>query len=443
LRTNKPLNTPTMIEIVVIITAIVLFSWQAWLLVDKQVYLKLNGWVWFWAVLAGWQMLVTKLLRLPIAPGKWIDFTYVPIWVVVFTLPAAFSMLVLVFFTILIYSIFPAQFSCRKNLWTYAFHLSYQIILFYATIQGFWLVMNNVSWSIGGLSLTGTAAMFASMFALMFTDTLLGGSIQISQGQQHVWTEWKRDYIRITLVQTLLSSLAMLFTVLYLTGHPIQLTVVYIFFLMAIVIMCRTSFRQNDYMGLMRSMIALVELKDTYTKNHSESVGHYSMVLGQMLGFPASRLQSLSIAAQLHDVGKIGISDEVLKKEGPLTDEQYNEMKKHAAFGERVLQPIESLKHEAYVVGRHHEHMDGKGYPYRALIDKIPIEARIIGIADAYHAMISHRPYRRGLGVEEAIRRLEEGKGKQFDSKLVDLFIKYAKNPGKHTYRFRPFCLVH
>jgi HD-GYP domain-containing protein (c-di-GMP phosphodiesterase class II) len=196
-------------------------------------------------------------------------------------------------------------------------------------------------------------------------------------------------------------------------------------------------------MGLMRSMIALVELKDTYTKNHSESVGHYSMVLGQMLGFPAARLQSLNIAAQLHDVGKIGIVDEVLKKEGPLSNEEYAIMKQHAGFGEKVLQPIQSLKHEAFIIGRHHEHMDGKGYPYQAVMEHIPIEARIIGIADAYHAMISHRPYRRGLGVDEAIRRLQEGKGKQFDPKLVDLFVEYARNPGRHTYRFRPFCLVH
>lgn len=454
MQTNRKINTsfrkqkktgksPVLIEVLVILVALVIWGWQVWLFLDKQIYLDLSGWTWFWALLAGGQMLVTKMLRLPIAPGKWIDFTYVPIWVVVFTLDPVFAMFILVFFTILIYGLFPAQFSCRKNLWTYAFHLSYQTILFYAMIQGFWLIMNHVSWSIGDLSLTTTVAMFASMFALMFTDTLLGSGIQISQGQKYVFTEWKRDYIRITLVQTMLSTLAMLFTALYMTGHPIQLTVVYIFFLLAVLILYRSSFRQDDYMGLMRSMMALVELKDTYTKNHSESVGHYSMVLGQMLGFPASKLQSLNIAAQLHDVGKIGIADEVLKKAGPLTDDEYNQMKQHANFGEQVLEPIHSLKHEAYVIGRHHEHIDGKGYPYEISMENIPVEARIIGIADAYHAMISHRPYRRGLGVEEAIRRLEEAKGKQFDEKLVHLFVEYAKNPGKHTYRFRPFCLVH
>jgi HD-GYP domain-containing protein (c-di-GMP phosphodiesterase class II) len=304
-------------------------------------------------------------------------------------------------------------------------------------------VADNIQISIGGLSITKTLAMFASMFGLMFTDTLLGGWIQTLDGQKKAWQEWKRDYLRITLLQTLLSTIAMLFTVLYATGHPFQLGTVYGFFLLGIWVMYRASFRQDNFMGIMRSMINMVEIKDTYTKNHSESVGHYSVILGQMLGLPASRLESLRIAAQLHDVGKIGIPDHILKKEGPLSDEEYELMKTHPTLGEKVLFPIQSLRREAEIIGKHHEHLNGSGYPYQARGSDIPLEARIITIADSYHAMISHRPYRRGLGVKEAVKRLQASKGTQFDPQLVDLFCEYAESPTKHAYRFRPFCLVH
>ncbi len=184
----------------------------------------------------------------------------------------------------------------------------------------------------------------------------------------------------------------MLYTVLYVTHHPIQLAVIYGFFMMGVVVLYRSSLRQDDFM-------CLVELKDTYTKNHSVSVGHYSVILGQMLGLSAAQIQRLSIVAQLHDVGKIGIPDEVLKKQSSLSEEEYAIIKNHAAYGEQVLQPLQSMKLESEIIGRHHERIDGKGYPYQAKMDEISLESRIISITDAYHAIISHRPYQRGLGV--------------------------------------------
>ncbi|HEY0826872.1 MAG TPA: hypothetical protein VGE40_02160, partial [Bacilli bacterium] len=209
----------------------------------------ISWWTFGWGILAGSQMLVTKAMRFPLAPGKWIDFTYVPIWVLSFTLPAYYSLLLLILFSMIIYIVFPNQFSCRKTVGAYVFHLSYQTLLFFVTIQCFWLARDYFSvaaW--GGLSLTGTIAMFASMFGLMFTDTFLGGLIQKLEGQRNVGAEWSKDYGRITLVQTLLSSLAMLFAVLYGEAHYIQLAVIYGFFLLAIGIMHRATFRQEDYM---------------------------------------------------------------------------------------------------------------------------------------------------------------------------------------------------
>lgn len=125
-----------------------------------------------------------------------------------------------------------------------------------------------------------------------------------------------------------------------------------------------------------------------------------------------------------------------------MTDDEFAIMKTHAQLGEKVLLPIRSLQREAFIIGRHHE-LNGKGYPYQLKGNDIPLEARIIAIADAYHAMISTRPYRKGMSADEAAKRLQQSKGQQFDIQLVELFCEYVKAPGKHTYRFRPFCLVH
>jgi len=388
-------------------------------------------------------MLVTKYLRVPIAPGKWFDFTYVPIWVLVFTLPPLLAFLNLIVYSVIIYVIYGRQFTCRKTLFTYVFHFSYQIILFFMTIQGFWVIKDNFSFHVGSLALTSTVAMFASMFALMFSDTLLGGLIQKFEGQSNVWREWKTDYLRITAIQTLLSTIAMLFAVLYAGSHYVQLPVAYVFFLLGIYVMYRNSFRSNDYLSLLRSMINMVEIKDTYTKNHSESVGFYSVVLGQMAGLSANRLERLKIAAQLHDIGKVGIPDRILKKEGPLNAEEYDIMKTHAELGEKVLEPITSLQREGEIIAKHHERLNGKGYPLGIAAANIPLEAKIIAIADSYHAMISNRPYHHGVNAEEAAKRLRDSSGSHFDPSLVELFCLYIESPSKHKFRFRPFCLVH
>jgi hypothetical protein len=395
-QSKKPSKNQTIkaYELAVIILAIILITYE--FAVDAHPFNILNkpSIIAFivWGIIAGSQMLVTKRLRVPIAPGKWYDFTYVPMWVLIFTLPSFLSFSVLIVYTIAIYLLFGQQFYCRKSVPAYLFHLSYQIVLFFMVTHGFWTVEDHLSLFIGSLSITSTLAMFSSMFALMFTDTLLGGFIQKFEGQHNVWHEWRKDYLRITWIQTLLSSIAMLFAVLYHSEHYIQLAVAYVFFLLGVCVMYRTSFRSNDYMGLLRSMINMVEIKDTYTKNHSESVGYYSVVLGQMAGLSASQLERLKIAAQLHDIGKVGIPDSILKKEGPLTDEEYAIMKTHTQLGEKVLEPIHSLHREAFIVGRHHEHYNGRGYPYGVSGSDIPLESKTISISDGF-PLIQASPY--------------------------------------------------
>lgn len=442
-RLENQSSVSKLLDAVIVLAGAIIFISQLFPFIDILRTGEISWGQWLWGIAVGLQILLTKAFRIPIAPGKWADFTYVPLWLLAFTLPGPFSFMLLVLFFLLVYFVFPNQFFCKKTLPAYFFHMAYQMLLFFVTIEAFWWSANHWEYSLGSLHLTGTIAMFVSMFALMLTDTFVGGLIQKLEGQSSVLKEWLRDYLRITLLQTLLSTAAMYFAVLYLTGHPVELAVTYLFFLLVIGVLYRYSLRAADYAGLMVSFANLVEIKDTYTKNHSQSVGHYTVILGQMAGWNASRLDRLKMAGELHDLGKIGIPDEVLKKQGKLTDEEYEIMKTHAALGEKVLEPIGAMRKIAHIVGRHHEHLNGKGYPYGISGDHIPTEARMICIADAYHAMISNRPYRKGLPVKEALNRLREASGSQFDPELVQLFCSYVENPSRHQYRFRPFCLVH
>ena len=129
----------------------------------------------------------------------------------------------------------------------------------------------------------------------------------------------------------------------------------------------------------------------------------------------------------MHDVGKIGIPESILSKQGSLTDQEWDIMKQHPNIGsKKVLEPIYSLKDLIPIVAHHHEYWNGKGYPDNLKGEDIPLGARIVAIADAFHALISDRPYRKGLGFDEAIKILEEGAGTQWDGDLVKTFLIIA-----------------
>ena len=133
------------------------------------------------------------------------------------------------------------------------------------------------------------------------------------------------------------------------------------------------------------------------------------------------------MGALLHDVGKIGIPEAVLKKEGPLSDDEWAIMKQHPVIGvDKVLQPNPSLRDLIPIVRHHHEKIDGTGYPDNLVGKDIPLAAKIVAIADTYHALISDRPYRKGMNIEKAISIMEEGAGSQWDADLVRTFIQIA-----------------
>ncbi len=184
----------------------------------------------------------------------------------------------------------------------------------------------------------------------------------------------------------------------------------------------------NEHMlDVVLSLVNTIDAKDTYTKGHSSAVSRYSEALARALNLPSVEVERIKLGALLHDIGKIGIPEQVLRKPTKLTDEEWEIMKQHPAIGaDKVLKPNKALHDLIPIVKYHHEHIDGSGYPYGLKGEEIPMNARIVAIADAYHALISDRPYRKGLSVAQACEILKNGAGKQWDRKLIRQFITLA-----------------
>lgn len=171
----------------------------------------------------------------------------------------------------------------------------------------------------------------------------------------------------------------------------------------------------------------LLDLKDLNTGVHSTRLAEWGMRVGQELGLEESELQNLEVAALLHDIGKVGIPDAILRKPGRLDPEEYALMKKHPEYGWAVLRMLPGFERAALDILHHHESFDGKGYPAGLKDTEIPVVSRIVCVIDAFDAMVSSRPYRKGLPYDEAVRRLNEASGTQFDPVVVQSFLSFAK----------------
>ncbi len=186
---------------------------------------------------------------------------------------------------------------------------------------------------------------------------------------------------------------------------------------------------QGHLIEVVTSLASAIDAKDEYTKGHSTSVSRYAEALARALNMPEKEVERIKLGALLHDIGKIGIPESVLRKPSKLTDEEWEIMKQHPTIGaEKVLLPNESLHDLIPIVKYHHEHWDGSGYPEKLKGEDIPLAARIVAVADAYHALISDRPYRKGMSNEKACEILRVGAGIQWDKDLVREFINISES---------------
>jgi putative two-component system response regulator len=206
----------------------------------------------------------------------------------------------------------------------------------------------------------------------------------------------------------------------------------------------RTAELEVSHLQVIQCLARAAEYRDDTTGQHIIRVGRYVSVIAKQLGFSASEVDMLCLAAQLHDVGKIGLPDGILLKPGKLTDQEYAIVKSHCDIGFQIVQPLDAedfktirlhrdtpscndsplLVMAGRIAHTHHERFDGKGYPRRLAGESIPIEGRITSVADVFDALTTARPYKDAYTPEKALSMMEEGRGTQFDSAVLDALLQ-------------------
>jgi HD-GYP domain-containing protein (c-di-GMP phosphodiesterase class II) len=176
------------------------------------------------------------------------------------------------------------------------------------------------------------------------------------------------------------------------------------------------------FLGTIRALAAAVDEKDPYTRGHSDRVTKYSVIIARALDLDEKTVETISISALLHDVGKIGIDDKILKKPGFLTPEEFEIMKQHPVKGFNIMKTIEQMRNVLPGLRSHHEQWDGNGYPDRLKAEEIPLIARIIAVADTLDAMTTNRPYQQALTFQFAVEKINKNVGVKYDKDIVAAF---------------------
>lgn len=178
------------------------------------------------------------------------------------------------------------------------------------------------------------------------------------------------------------------------------------------------------------TLAAAVEAKDPTTEEHLQNMARYAVRLGQALGLDEHQLMLLRYGGILHDIGKVGVSEAILRKPGPLTEAEWGEIRQHPAIGERICAPLRFSHEVGPIIRHHHERWDGQGYVDSLSGEKIPLLARVISVVDAFDTMSSDRPYRKALPADEIVRRLADGAGTQWDPEIVRVFLDVIPQDG-------------
>jgi len=192
---------------------------------------------------------------------------------------------------------------------------------------------------------------------------------------------------------------------------------------------------ENAYRSTLKALTAALETRDAETHGHSERVVTFSLRLGREYGLSESEMKALEFGSLLHDIGKIGVPDAILRKPAKLTDEEWVRMREHPRHGQQILRGIKFLEGAARVVAQHHEKWDGSGYPLGLRAEEVDVCARIFSVADAFDAITSDRVYREGRSYEAAARELDEWSNQQFDPKVVEAFHRVPKEDWEELRR--------
>lgn len=193
------------------------------------------------------------------------------------------------------------------------------------------------------------------------------------------------------------------------------------------------------FSGTINAIMDALDSKDAYTLGRSRRVAFYTSRIIANMDLTKAQRAEIELAALLHDIGMIGVREEVLHKVEPLSEEDRNEIRKHITYSVKILEDIKQLDKVTDIIKYHHEFYNGCGYPYQVKGEEIPLGARVIAIADAYDALVSFRPYRDGLTPQEAVQKIEEQRGKQFDPNLLDIFENIVDSANEEWDRLNPY----
>jgi len=182
--------------------------------------------------------------------------------------------------------------------------------------------------------------------------------------------------------------------------------------------------QEQTYVGTIKALLTALDAKDKYTAGHCSRVTDYAVLIGRVMGLEEEKLKNIEEAGLFHDIGKIGIPEHILNKKDTLTNDEFELIKKHPAIGATIIESISYFAHQSSIVRHHHERWDGRGYPDQLKGEEIPLEARILAVADTYDAMTSDRPYRSRMSKDKALTIIKECMGTQFDPEVVQAFLK-------------------
>lgn len=267
----------------------------------------------------------------------------------------------------------------------------------------------------------------ACLLAYVGNMLLVAGAISLRQ-RQNIYKVWRQYMSWATLNYFVMMPVVFLMVVVYRIGGPWPEFVFLVpLALSRWVYVLLLRIRRLYNLG-MQAMLAGLEAKDEYTYGHSMRVGHYAGLLARHMGMPEHRVDLIMEAGRLHDIGKVGVPDAILKKPDRLHSEEMLTMQRHPVVGGDLLDALEVVGCVKNGAVYHHERFDGSGYPFKLKGEDIPIETRIISVVDAYDAMTSTRPYRRAMSHERAIEEISQASGTQLDPVVVDAFLDMVKH---------------
>jgi HD domain-containing protein len=269
------------------------------------------------------------------------------------------------------------------------------------------------------------------LFYNMTNELVVVGAITLTT-QENPWQVFWRLSRAALIPEFSLATVGIVFAVLY---HFSKVTAAFIFVPVLFSLQAFESVARlrRETIEAVLKMAEHLDFRDTNTYEHSQRLADLTRRLASALELTPEHVDEIVLASRVHDLGKIGISNEILLKQGPLTPEETKIMSQHPVIGSQILSSYSMFQSSIPIVRHHHERWDGRGYPDGVSGENIPIGARIISIADSFDAMTADRPYRKGLSVDEAVERLKAGMGTQYDPKLCAIFIQTLMEDGVYT----------